>query len=292
MAVINGLYIHVTDESLTRDVDATSHPVESGIPLTDTVRSQATAISLSGKIVDYGTTKAAEVISKLKKWQASGDLLEYRGRNVASSMQIRSLETSHPNTIHGGADFSMELVQVRIAKSSYVPKQESTQKQEEAAKKEPEITPEKVKRGMTVVFTGGPVYYSSTAKKPSATRGRSTCLVTYIKIREWALHQYHLQSKDGGKVYGWVDLENIEGATATSKSGTSNAGTQQVSNGSGTDVWHKVKKGDTVYNLVNKKYSDLGKSVQWVIDMNPNAFSKKGDATTLIVGAKLLMGYR
>lgn len=292
MAVINGLYIHVTDESLTRDVDATSHPVESGIPLTDTVKAQAFSISLSGKIVDYGTTKATEVIAKLKKWQDTGYLLEYRGRNVASSMQIRSFETSHPNTNSGGADFSLELVQVRIAKSAYVPKKESTKKQETAAKKKPEITPIKIKRGMKVVFTGGPVYYSSDAKKASATRGRSTCKCTYIKIRDWALHQYHLVSTDGGKVYGWVDIENIEGATATSKSGKSNAGTQQVSNGTGTDVWHKVKKGDTVYKLVNNKYKSLGKSVQWVIDKNPNAFSKKGDATTLQIGAKLLMGYK
>ena len=64
MAIINGLYVHVTGESVTRGVTATSHPVEDGIPLTDTVRPQALSISITGKIVNYGDMKAEQVISK------------------------------------------------------------------------------------------------------------------------------------------------------------------------------------------------------------------------------------
>lgn len=290
MAVINGLYVHVTDESVTRDVDSTSHPVESGIPLTDTVKAQALAISLSGKIVDYGSTKADEVIAKLKKWQDTGSLIEYRGRNVASSMQIRSFETTHPNTNSGGADFSLELMQVRIAKSAYVPKKESTKKKEETAKKEP--TPAEIKVGSVVVFKGGSVYKSSDAKKAAATRKRSTCKVTIISKKSYSVHQYHLISNDGGKVYGWVDFKNIEGATVTGTSGKTNAGTQQVTSGSKKAVYHTVKKGDTVWTLVNKSYKNLGKTVNWVIQNNPKAFTKAGVATTLKVKAKLLMGYK
>ena len=283
MAILNGLYIHVVDESMEREVHSTSHPVEDGIPTTDTVKAKALSISLSGKIVDYGDMKAAQVLYQLQKWHESGTLLIYQGRNVASSMQIRSLQTNFPYTNQGGADFSMELVQTRIAKSAYVPKTTDTS----AAKKSVEITV-----GMTVVFKGGNVYVSSDATKAAATRSRSTCIVTKISTESYSVHQYHLASTDGGRVNGWVDKANIEGTESTSTSGTTNAGTQQVNTGSNTAVYHTVKNGDTVWELVTNKYSYLGKSVTWVLNNNPDAFSKKGDATTLKVGEKLLMGYR
>ena len=287
MAIINGLYIHVVDESMTREVDTTSHPVENGIPLTDTVKPKAKSISLSGKIVNYDGMKATQVIAKIKAWQESGSLIRYVGRNVASNMQVRSFNTSHPNTNSGGADFSLDLVEVRIANSAYVPKKTSTTEKETAAKKNPTISV-----GSIVVFKGGPVYVSSDAKKAAATRSRSTCRVTLISTKSWSVHQYHLISTDGKMVYGWVDKSNIEGVASTSTSGTTNAGTQQAKNGSGSAVYHTVKKGDTVWALVNNKYKNLGKSVSWVINNNPKAFSRKGDATTLQIGARLLMGYK
>jgi len=224
MAILNGLYIHVIDESMGREVDSTSHPVEEGIPTTDTVKAKALSLSLAGKIVDYSGMKASEVLSKIQAWQAAGTLLMYKGRNVASSMQIRSFNTDHPNTINGGADFSMELEQVRIAKSAYVPKKASTTKKETAAKKDTST----IKVGDKVIFKGGPVYVSSDAKKKAATRGRSTCKVTIINTRSWSVHSYHLISEDGGKVYGWVDKANIECIPATTTSGKTNAGTKQV----------------------------------------------------------------
>lgn len=70
------------------------------------------------------------------------------------------------------------------------------------------------------------------------------------------------------------------------------AGTQQVSKGTGNAVYHTVKKGDNVWTLVNKNYKELGSTVKWVIDNNPTAFTRKGDAKTLKIGAKLLMGYK
>lgn len=285
MALINGLYIHVTSEDITREVETTSHPVEKGIPTTDTVRPKALALSISGKIVDYGSKTASEVLEKLKTFQSSGSLIEYRGRNVATSMQIRSFDASFPNTNNGGADFSMELTQVRIAKSAYVPKKDTAR--DSAAKSSPEI-----KVGSVVVFKGGSVYVASDAEKAAATRGRSTCKVTIISTKAWSVHPYHLISTDGGKVYGWVDKDCIEGAAATGTSGKTNAGTQQVTTGSKKAVYHTVKKGDTVWALVNNKYKYLGKSCSWVINNNPKAFSRKGDATTLQIGKKLLMGYK
>lgn len=304
MAILNGLYIHVVDESAEREVESTSHPVESGIPTTDTVQSKALKISLSGKIVDYDGMKASQVLAKIEAWQEAGTIILYQGRNVASSMQIRSFQSSHPNTNNGGADFSMTLVQVRIAKSAYVPKKESDTEKAEAAKKNVTITV-----GSIVVFKGGSVYVSSDAKKKAATRNRSTCKVTKISTKPWSVHQYHLISTDGGKVYGWVDKGDIEGCETTSTSGTTNAGTQQVkpssssastttssttsSSGKQYPVYHKVKSGDVLYKLV-EQYSYLSPKprISTVMANSPDAFTKPGVATSLKVGAYLLMGYK
>ena len=286
MAIINGLYIHVVNENATQEVETTSHPVESGIPITDTVKPKAVSISLTGKIVDYGNMKASDVLAKIKTWQQSGSLIEFRGRNVASSMQIRSFDAKYPHTINGGADFTMTLQQVRIAKSAYVPKQTTTE-QKTAAK-----NTLNVKVGDKVVFKGGSVYVSSDAKNASAKRDRSTCEVTKISTESWSVHPYHLISTDGGKVYGWVDAANIEVVETTSTNGKTNAGTQQVKSSGSNKVYHKVKKGDTVWVLCNKKYKHLGKSCSWVINNNPKAFSRPGDATTLQIGKSLLMGYK
>lgn len=288
MAILNGLYIHVVDESVSREVDATSHPVESGIPTTDTIKARALSISLSGKIVDYGSTKASEVLAKIKTLQESGSLIDYQGRNVASSMQIRSFSSSYPNTISGGAEFSMELVQVRIAKSAYVPKKASTTEKENAAKNDTST----IKVGDKVVFKGGPVYVSSDATKPAATRGRSTCKVTIINERSWSLHDYHLISTDGGKVYGWVDKANIECVASTGTSGKTNAGTQQVKSSKKREVWHKVKQGDILWKLVNKYKLKSTYDCRWVMNNNKHAFTSPNNARTLKVGASLKMGYK
>lgn len=210
MAILNGMYIHVVDEKVDKGVEAPTHPVEEGIGTTDMVRMNPITISLSGKIVDYSAMKSHEVLAKISSLMASGSLVSYRGRNVKSNLIIRAFSTSHPNTNSGGADFEMELQEIRTAKSAYVEK-------------------------------------TATATATSSA--------------------------------------------ATTRA-TTNAGTQQVKSGSGTAVYHTVKSGDTVWALVNKSYKHLGKTVQWVMDNNPAAFTRKGDASTLKVGARLLMGYK
>lgn len=224
MAILNGLYIHVVSENMTRRVDATSHPVEDGIPFTDTVRPNARTLSLDGKIVDYGDMTAPQVIAQIRTWMENGTLLLYQGRNVASSMQIRSFDTDHPNTNNGGADFYLLLEQVRIAKSAYVPKKTSTTQQSAAAKGDVA----KLAVGDKCVFKGGPVYVASDATRATSTRSRSTCKITLISRESWSVHQYHLVSEDGGMVYGWVDASNLECIPAPTTSGKTNAGTQQT----------------------------------------------------------------
>ena len=224
MALINNIYVFIEDEDISRDTEISQHPVEKGLPTTDIVRAKPKSISISGKIVDIGSTTAATIIEKIEKLRTSGSLIDYKGRNICGNYQIKSFNTSHPNTVWGGAKFDMELVEVRIAKSAYNPKKSTkTQSGTEKKKSNPNLNV-----GGIVVFKGGSVYISSDAKKATSTRERSTCKITKTNIKSWSIHQYHLISTDGKKVYGWVDKANIEGTGNTGTSAVTNGGTQQV----------------------------------------------------------------
>lgn len=207
MALLNNLYIFVEDEEVSNAVESTSHPVEQGIDITDHVQRKPIELSLKGKIVDYGSTKAADVLQRLKEWQRSGSMITFKGRNVLYDLQIQDFTTTHPYSNWGGCDYSMTLKEVRIAKSAYV-----------APKKNSSVT---------------------------------------------------------------------------------NCGIQQISKGENTAVYHTVKAGDNIWNLVSGAYKTLtpkGSNTMdkcnWVMAQNPSAFSKKGDFRTLQVGQKILIGYR
>lgn len=75
----------------------------------------------------------------------------------------------------------------------------------------PKPKPEVIKAGATVIFTGGNVYASSTAKLSNTTRERSICTVTGEAAG--APHPYHCISTDGKKVYGWVDAAKVVSTT-------------------------------------------------------------------------------
>lgn len=287
MALINGIYVFVDGdgEDVRREVESTTHPVEQGIEITSTIRNKPLEISIRGKIVDVGSTKASEIITKIENLAKKGSLIKYVGRVTASNMQIQSFNTTHPNTNAGGADFDMSLKEVRIAKSAYTAKKTSTTTAKK--KNNPDLSV-----GSIVVFTGGNVYISSDAKNPAVKRGRSTCKITIINSRSWAIHPYHLISTDGKMVYGWVDKSNIEGVTSDSTAAKTNGGTQQTKTGSGTSIYHTVKKGDTIYHLVNVTYKEYGVTCKEVINNNPYAFVDQGDASTLMVGARLFIATR
>lgn len=73
----------------------------------------------------------------------------------------------------------------------------------------------------------------------------------------------------------------------------SKASTKQVKKKSTTTyVYHTVKKGDTVWALVNGPYKSLGSTCKQIMNWNPHAFSRKGDFGTLQIGKKLKMGVR
>ena len=144
MALINGLYIHVTEENVNNDVEVSEHTVEDGINTTDTVKPKATEITLHGKIVDVpletGTEQdtvmsAFAVLQMLRTFQERGILVAYSGRNTVSGYQITSFGTSHGGDVAGGADFDMTLRELRTASNSYTaPTVEETEDASDAVK--------------------------------------------------------------------------------------------------------------------------------------------------------------
>ena len=80
------------------------------------------------------------------------------------------------------------------------------------------------------------------------------------------------------------------------KNDTKKSGTQQTTkNSKETFVYHTVKKGDTIWDLVaapNAPYKKYGLTCDDVMKMNPGAFSRSGDFRTLQIGAKLVIGVR
>lgn len=74
---------------------------------------------------------------------------------------------------------------------------------------------------------------------------------------------------------------------------------QQVKQGENEWVYHKVVKGNTIWGLVTGPYKDLKPSYSKVMDkcnyimsINQDAFSRKGDFRTLKIGYKLKIGKR
>lgn len=192
MAYINNLYVLVEEESIDKEVETVTHPVEKDIPTADTIRKKPIVINLTGIIVDAGTLSSEAIINKLDALQKEGSIIRYRGAcGVYNKMQIQTFSPKYTHKVNGGAAFSMTLQEMRTAKSAYVK--------------------------------------------------------------------------------------------------TQSAGTQQVQKGSAkTDlIYYTVKKGDTIWGLCHKTYKSANASVSAVINSNPNAFSRKGDARTLQIGARI-----
>ena len=279
MAYIHNVYVHVTEESVSNNVETSSHPTESGMPISDTVRRQPIEVRLTGKIVFANHMETEHAISQLTGMQKNGDLVTYTGQcGAIRNLQIQDFNCNYNNKNFGGADFDMSLKEVKIAKVAY--------KKEDAIK----ITNQKKKKSLKVndmvVFAGGSVYEASDSKKAASTRGSSTCTLTKISGLANATHIYHLISNDGRGVYGWVNADRVAAPGETVNSST-NGGTQQVNEATKDSIYHVVKKGDTLWKIRDKYFKHLNLSIDDLIKNNPDAFSTPGKATTLKVGARL-----
>lgn len=159
MALLNDYYIFVQDESLKRGVSVSEHPVESGLNLTDNVKRNAKVISINGEIVG---SNAKEVLAKIEALHYNGKYVKYIGQNILSKAIITSFDTDHPNTIYGGCSFSMEIKEIRVAKSPLSVKKTSTQAQV-TSKSSTSTKTYTVKRGDTL-WAIAKKYYGSGAK--------------------------------------------------------------------------------------------------------------------------------
>ncbi len=286
MALINNIYVLVENEEYSGEVNTTSHPTESGMPITDTIRKEPISISLNGKIANTNNLTAKETIDKIEALKNSGSLIKYVGRcGTKINLQIKSFTHNYSNKNFGGADFDMTLKELKIAKTAYVTNNATVK------------TSSKPKEGDYVVFLGGYVYVSSDAKTPSAKRLKgSKCKLTKISTLAGAKHIYHLISTDckygsNKYVYGWVDDDKVQDILAY-VANQSNGGTQQVSEEERDVIYHTVKSGETIWGLVNKTYKSKKLSVSKVIEDNPQAFSRKDDPTSLQIGARLKLTVR
>lgn len=130
MALLNNYYIFVTDEEISRGVTISEHPVESGLDITDNVRRMPKVLSIRGEIVGKDATK---ILINIDALQAGGKYVQYVGRNIMTNALISNFDTSHPNTIYGGCAFTMELKEVRIAKSPLVVKKNTSSQKKKSS---------------------------------------------------------------------------------------------------------------------------------------------------------------
>ena len=123
MSFINGLYIFAENEEHNADVEVSQHPVEKGIPITDTVKTGAEEVSFSGSIVDYTAGnkeyKADTILSQIEAIKKAGTLVTYNGRRAFTSMQITGFSTNVDNSISGGYNYNMTLQKCRIVSNAY-----------------------------------------------------------------------------------------------------------------------------------------------------------------------------
>lgn len=119
MALINNNYVLAETENITYDAESTSHPVESGISITDHIKRQPVTISISGYITDTESKRSTEIIDNIKKLQSEGSLINYVGRISIGSMQIQSFSCDYSNKTWGGCQFSLELKEIRVVSSAY-----------------------------------------------------------------------------------------------------------------------------------------------------------------------------
>lgn len=112
MALLNNMYIFVIDEDVSYGVEATSHPVEYGIDITDHVRRKPCTVSLSGEIVGKN---ASNIMKSIVAIHQKGALCKYVGRTSISNCIIEDFSTSHPYDVWGGCKFSMKLKEIRTA---------------------------------------------------------------------------------------------------------------------------------------------------------------------------------
>lgn len=117
MALINDTYIFVLSEDVTQEFQATSHPVEEGIDLTDHIKRSPLSLDIAGEMVGSDYVEDFEYLSGLAR---DGEIIEYVGLHTLSDAVITKITSTGSAEIHGGISFAMQIKEIRIAASPYV----------------------------------------------------------------------------------------------------------------------------------------------------------------------------
>lgn len=173
MAKLAGYTIHNIQESFVSSVKVTSYPTEKGLPITDNVQRQSKTFSITGKILAKTHADAMKVYNALEKKQVSKSVVTYIGRATAKNVVITRMNPSFDASIANGMNISIDLQEIRIAKSPYVKKKTTKKKSGKKTTSNTKKTTKvyhKVKKGES---------YWSIAKK------NGTTVQTLEKLNPW-----------------------------------------------------------------------------------------------------------
>ena len=141
------------------------------------------------------------------------------------------------------------------------------------------------------------IHQSGTIVKYSGTVSLSNALITEFATSQssdvWGGYRFTMSIKQirTASTSYTPTAKNADQPQTTKKTGT-----QQVTTQSKDEyVYHTTKKGDTVWDLVIAKdapYKKYGFNCKEVLELNPDAFSIKGDYRTLQIGKKIIVGKR
>jgi hypothetical protein len=365
MALLNGIYIHVTDEEVTRETKRSTHSVEEGIDITDTVKPQSTELSVKGKAVsytEYAAEESRQTPDPIKAWislckkdgskfetmtfdRLNNEILAFEdGVQWVNTGELQYLDdTLSPIDVSDGSSEVMYVKfevcmpygsTVRI-QNAYVEwccfnviNKSSTGYNIRDYSSDDEIS--------DIVFSNtyngqsGRVRTTFTnfddpaADNPAAGIRRNA---------DWVLKQLDLFCNTGALVRyeGRNLLENYQitsftsshpntvnggadiqltlmqcrtGVNSYSGDFIANNSVQQISTGDNSEVWYTVQIGDSVYGLVaadDAPYKNLRRdpidgvsysAMEWVMRTNPSAFDVFGDYDTLQADVKILLGTR
>lgn len=115
MAIINGHYFLVTEETPEYAVDVTDQPIEKEADVSDHVQRKLRTFGISGTVVD----KASQIEQFLKTSMEKGEVVRYVGRITFNGL-ITSFTPSRSYRNATGFDFSITIKEVRFANTSYV----------------------------------------------------------------------------------------------------------------------------------------------------------------------------
>lgn len=134
MAKLGSYTIGVINEDSDFAVEATSHPVEKGVNITDHVKRELETFSMTGKVTGVNAAKAE---AYFKNQMYGGKPVVYVGRSRLRNVLILNFKKSQHGKIANGFEFSVTLQEVRVAKSSVVRKatqSKGTQQKKPASK--------------------------------------------------------------------------------------------------------------------------------------------------------------